>query len=43
MDAFFFFEQYYKRDVRRKFPKTSVISQETLTGLLLASPEGKKA
>ncbi|KAI5453097.1 hypothetical protein NCC49_006126 [Naganishia albida] len=34
---------YYKRDTRRQFPATSVVTQEKLAGLLLASPEGQKA
>ncbi|GHJ87600.1 hypothetical protein NliqN6_4002 [Naganishia liquefaciens] len=37
------FNPYFKRDTRRQFPATSVITQEKLAGLLLASPEGQKA
>ncbi|KAL7409301.1 hypothetical protein BDY24DRAFT_403721 [Mrakia frigida] len=35
------FNPYWKRDTRRNYPNTSVITQDHLTNLLLASPEGK--
>ncbi|CED82010.1 NADH dehydrogenase [ubiquinone] (complex I), 21kDa subunit, fungi [Phaffia rhodozyma] len=37
------FNPYWKRDTRRNYPATSVITQSYLTNLLLASPEGKAA
>jgi len=37
------FNPYFKRDTRRAWPQTSVISQEYLADLLIASPEGQKA
>lgn len=32
------FNPYYERDARRAYPKTSVVTQETISGLLIASP-----
>lgn len=36
------FNQYYKRDTRRAYPKTSVVTQAELSALLLSAPALKQ-